>query len=73
MREEFERLIVQDMREKGYIPVLDLGTFWYTSWKTNHYDFDLTIYGFYVGKVQSWNYEGWTGGKLIPKNTVNHR
>lgn len=74
LRDQFEMIIKQDMRDKGYIPVLDLGPYFSTSLtEDQNYDFMLTVHGVYVGKAKSWEYEGWMNGKLLKKDTVNRK
>ena len=64
-----ERLLDVQMRDMGYIRALDLDPAWTTEY--NHFQdewrFRMTIYGFYVGKRKSWQYEGASQGKLIPR------
>ena len=60
-RETIERTMDDEMRYGGYVPVLDLGPFWSTSLIDEHYDFVLTKYGIYVGKVKAWEILGIDG------------
>lgn len=54
-RQKFERVIEDQMRETGKVPVLDMNTQWYTSWDDENsiYNFELYMYGVYVGKVKA--------------------
>lgn len=69
LRAEYERLIESDMREQGYVPILDLDTqfslLYYEDQDT--YEFDIVVYGVFVGKKKSYMYEGFSGQNLIPK------
>lgn len=69
LRAEYERLIESDMREQGYVPILDLDTqfslLYYEDQDT--YEFDIVVYGVFVGKKKSHMYEGFSGQNLIPK------
>lgn len=59
------------MRDKGYVKVLDLDPVWIVQYdsKEDKWLFSIRAYGVYVGKRKSWQYEGITQGKLIPRNT----
>lgn len=63
--------IEHQIRDAGYLKVLDLDPVWITEY--NHTDdkwfFHLSIYAVYVGKKKSWEYEGITQGKLVPRST----
>ena len=68
-RENYERLLIQQMRDKGYIPVLDMMpqfTIKYNEAK-DHYTFNLVMYGMFLGKSKSLKYEGFSGQSLIPR------
>lgn len=71
MREEFESIIIDEMREAGYVPVLDLGPFFSTQLRDDQkYDFVISLYGLFVGKRKSWDYVGVDAhGKLYQTNT----
>lgn len=66
-----EKTINHSMRDRGYLPVLDLDPFWIVRYDEvrNKWFFDMTIYGVYMGKRKSWQFEGISQGKLIPRNT----
>lgn len=66
-----ENFLEKSMRDKGYIKVLDLDPIWHTWYDAleDRWFFEMAIYGIYVGKRKSWQYEGITQGKLIPRNT----
>jgi len=75
VKNNFYRLMLQDMRDKGYIPVLDINPGWYV-----HYDepkddwhFSLVLHGIYIGKKKSWQYEGIQDGKLLPRSTTRSK
>jgi hypothetical protein len=70
-RESQEQLLVQQMKDLGYIPVLDLGPFWSTSLnEKGRYESVLSIYGVYIGVKKSWEYMGVDGaGNLYPSST----
>ena len=68
LREQYEQLVILDMRESGYIPILGLGPFFSTKRREKLYEFVLTLYGVRVGKVKAWTLEGMDlDGKLVPR------
>ena len=68
-RENYERLLVQQMRDKGYVPVLDMQPQFNIKYneEKDHYTFNLVMYGIFLGKAKSKMYEGFSGQSLIPK------
>ena len=67
--ENYERLLVQQMRDKGYVPVLDMQPQFNVKYneEKDHYTFNLVMYGIYLGKAKALQYEGFSGQSLIPK------
>lgn len=71
LREQHESQIITQMREDGYIPLLDLGPLFSTAIIDKGYTFDLTVYGIYVGKRRACLIEGMDGvGRMLPRSTV---
>ena len=70
MRAQYERTIVEGMRESGYVPVLDLDPLFYISYNQvkNTYSFEIYVHGVFVGKKKSKMYYGYAGQRLIPKS-----
>jgi len=68
-RENYERLLVQQMRDKGYVPVLDMMPQFNVKYneEKNHYNFNLVMYGIYLGKSKAKLYIGFSGQSLIAK------
>lgn len=62
-RETFAQMILTQMREDGYVPVLDIGPLWSTSYKaeTQTFDFIISLYGVYVGTRKAQEIEGFDG------------
>lgn len=55
LRTEYEKLLLAEMRLSGYVPRLDIGqdfTIKYNQEKQS-FEFELTLYGVYVGKKKS--------------------
>ena len=66
-----ERILDVQMRDMGYIRALDIDPVWTIEYNPmqDEWRFKMSIYGFYVGKRKSWQYEGASQGKLIPRAT----
>ena len=69
VRAQYESLLTQDMRGKGYIRVLDLDPSFSVEFDGQTWVFLMTLYGIYIGKRKSWEYEGIQQSKLIPRST----
>jgi hypothetical protein len=67
LRCELERLITQQMREEGYVPVYELNSFWSTVYEaeSKRYNFQLSMYASYAGKVKALQFSYWKNGKLL--------
>jgi hypothetical protein len=63
-RNEFERLIIDQMREQGCLPIHEMGTYWSTEWLGDKYSFRITIYGWYAGRKKSKEFDFWCDGRL---------
>ena len=63
-----ERILDTDLRDKGYLPVLDLGSGFFTQYDKDRdsYRFLVTMYGIYVGKRKAQEWEGYLMGRLLP-------
>lgn len=55
LREEYQRLLVTEMRLSGYVPRLDINTDFTLQYNEQHnyFEFKISSYGVYVGKKQS--------------------
>lgn len=69
LRKQYEHIIEEDMRSQGYVPILDLDIQFSLEYEESSdiYNFDIVLYGIYVGKKKSYQYEGFSGQALIPK------
>lgn len=68
-RQMYERILLEDMRSKGYVPVLDLESQFsikYNKTKDN-YSFFLEMFGVYVGKKKAREIEGFSGQQFYKK------
>jgi hypothetical protein len=70
LRKEYERLIDQNMRLQGYVPILDLEPLFHLEYvhEEDTYNFELVIYSMYIGKRRSQQYAGFSGQSLVPKD-----
>lgn len=66
-REHFERLLVQRMRDGGYVPVLDMLPQFNLRYnvENSNFSFVLTMFGVYVGKKKAYSLEGFSGQEFI--------
>lgn len=60
------------MRDEGFAPVIDLNKQFSTEYnpQTEEYNFELTVYGAYVGKDKAWQVSGVMDGKMIERYTT---
>lgn len=65
IRLELERLIIQQIKSEGYLPIHELGTSFSTCRIDKKYSFRLTIYASYAGKKKAQEYDFWMNGRLI--------
>ena len=68
-REHYERLLVQQMRDGGYVPILDMSPQFnliYVEQK-NQYGFTLTMFGVFVGKKKAMSIEGFSGQEFLKR------
>lgn len=68
-KEHYERLLTQQMRDSGYVPVLDMlpqVTTTYIEHK-DQYSFSITMFGVFVGKKKALSLEGFSGQEFLPR------
>lgn len=70
LRPQYESLLTQDMRGKGYIRLLDIDSAFSVEFTGETWRFLMTLHGVYVGKKRAWQLEGITQGKLIARSTA---
>lgn len=68
LKPQYENLLIQDMRGKGYVRVLDIDPAFSIEFTGETWRFLMTLHGVYVGKRKAWQLEGITQSKLIPRN-----
>ncbi|UMO76428.1 hypothetical protein SEA_TOMAS_81 [Streptomyces phage Tomas] len=70
LRAQFEDMLMTDMRDRGYIPVFDLGPFFSTEYRHDRsYNFVISAYGIYLGRRRAWEISGICNGQQIPMST----
>jgi hypothetical protein len=69
IKKQYDNLLVEQMREAGYIKVLDIDPAFSVEFDGQTWKFLMTIHGVYVGKKKAWQLEGITQGKLIARST----
>lgn len=71
------KLILDSMRERGYVPVLEMGPYFATEFNEDkkNYNFVVTAYGVFVGERKAWHIEGIDveTGTLYPKSTPQNK
>jgi hypothetical protein len=70
LRAKYEIIAEEYMRNKGYIPHLDLDPVFTIEYTTAGYNFKYTRYGVYVGKAKARCYQAVVGTRLIPMNPI---
>jgi hypothetical protein len=68
-REHYEKTLVQQMRDGGYVPILDMLPQFNLKYveRTSQYAFILTMFGVFIGKKKSQGIEGFSGQEFIPR------
>ena len=64
-RSTYINVLMSEMRQKGYVPLLDVDPAWSLKMNNEKYDFLLTIHGVYVGKKRSKEIYGIIGQKEV--------
>lgn len=61
IKDKYCNLIEDQMRAAGRVPVLNITPLWRTSWDADRqaYNFELTMFGVYVGKRKAETITGW--------------
>ena len=73
IKHQYESMLTHQMRDKGYLRVLDIDTNFSVEFDGSTWVFLMTLYGVYVGKKKAWHSEAITQGKLIPRNTLSRK
>lgn len=61
IKDQYQSLLEDKMRAAGRVPVLNINPLWRTSWDNDkeHYDFEITMFGVYIGKRKAQEVIGW--------------
>ena len=67
----YEKLVLDDMRSRGYVPVLDLEPQFSITYneKKDNYSFYLEMFGVYVGKKKAQEIEGFSGQQFYKRDS----
>jgi hypothetical protein len=66
-RIELTTMMVVDMKDQGFVPLLDVNPVWLTDYQGGErFEFVFVMQGVYVGKEKAWQTQGVSDGKLIP-------
>lgn len=65
LKDTYHLIAEEYMRNKGYIPHLDLDSVFTISYNNGVFNFKYTRYGIYVGKAKARCYQAVVGTKLI--------
>ena len=69
IRNQYENLLTSQMRDAGYIRILDIDPAFSVEFTGETWKFLMTIHGIYVGKKKSWQLEGIAQNKPVKRNT----
>ena len=71
-RENYERVLTDDMRLKGYVPVLDLESQFSIKFNENKgtFSFFLEMFGVYVGRKKALEIEGFSGQGFFKRTSL---
>ena len=71
VRTQYDQIMDNYLREKGYVPHLDLDPLFSMSYNGNTFEFKITWYGVYLGKAKAKCYKGISGTNLIPMKSMS--
>lgn len=75
-KQELVKDVEDGMRDEGFVPVLDLPDVFTRSYDcdTETFDFEISIYGTYVGEEEAWRIAGMTiHGTTVERSTVPNK
>jgi hypothetical protein len=60
------------MRDEGFVPALDIEAQYTQQYdaEQNHFTYQVSVYGIYVGREQAWRAAGVMNGRMIMKSTL---
>lgn len=70
VKHQYESMLTHQMRDKGYLRVLDIDTNFSVEFDGQTWSFLMSLYGVYVGKKKACEAEAIMQGKLIPRSTL---
>lgn len=74
-RDALIKEVEDSMRDEGFVPVLDLNPQFTRTFnpETETFEFELSVYGAYVGEETAWDVGAWTNGTLTERSTRPQR
>lgn len=69
IKNQYENILVSNMRDAGYIRVLDIDPVFSVEFDGQTWKFLMTIHGIYIGKRKARVWDGITQNKLIQRTT----
>jgi len=69
IKNQYENLLTSQMRDSGYVRVLDIDPAFSVEFTGETWKFLMTIHGIYVGKKKAWQLEGIAQNKPVKRNT----
>jgi hypothetical protein len=72
-RETYHKLLVTEMKDEGYVPLLDVNPVWKMTYLGDKYEFEYTMQGVHVGREVSWTIQGIMDGRPIPQPTPKNK
>ncbi|QFP97392.1 hypothetical protein SEA_ICHABODCRANE_76 [Streptomyces phage IchabodCrane] len=74
LRAQFEDMLLTEMRDRGWAPILDLGPYFSTEYREDgSYNFLITAYGIFLGRRKAWEISGICNGQAIPMSTQKNK
>ena len=66
-RETAKNTLITEMRDGGYVPLIDLDPAWSLEYDevSRKFSFVMTIHGAFVGKKRSWEVYGLSGNREV--------
>ena len=68
IRNQYENLLTGQMRDAGYVRVLDIDPAFSVEFTGETWKFLMTIHGVYVGKKKAWELEGIAQNKPVKRS-----
>lgn len=70
LKDQYVFMLINGMRNKGYVPRYDIDTDFTISYNGKTFDFKVSVYGVYVGKGKAKCIEGIDKNTILKSNTT---